>query len=50
MTRYSVEHKEDTRLIVQLSPELTEKLAKAAGESLDFQVIEGECEQIEDNR
>lgn len=42
-----VENTQDSRLIVQLSPELTEKLAKAAGESLDFQVIEGECEPVD---
>ena len=42
-----VENTQDSRLIVQLSPELTEKLALAAGESLDFQVIEGECEPVD---
>ena len=41
---------EDQKLIVILSPEMHEKMHKAAGESLDYQVIDGECEQIEDGQ
>jgi len=37
---------EDMRLIVQIEPELAQKLAKTAGDSLNF--IDGECETIVD--
>ena len=39
-----VENTQDERLIVILTPEMHEKMRKAAGESLDYQVIDGECE------
>ena len=45
----SVTNQQDTRLIVQLSPELTNKLQQAAGESLDFKTVEGEHETVENN-
>ena len=34
----SVEHKEEQRLIVIASPELAEKLARDAGDSISFEV------------
>jgi len=45
-----VENTEENKLIVILTPEMHEKLHKAAGESLDYQVIEGEYTPIEDGQ
>ncbi len=49
-TRHVKVETESQKLIVILSPEMHEKMHKAAGESLDYQVIDGECEQIEDGQ
>ena len=44
--RFEMNATNDQRLVVQLNPELAEKLARTAGESLDFTAINGECERV----
>ncbi len=49
-TRHVKVETESQKLVVILTPEMHEKMHRAAGESLDYQVIDGECEQIEESQ